>query len=233
MKTKYNGKYKKMTIYILSLCQVLLLGLLTHLLNGHIKANVPFCILGIALMILAVPLHIFAKKCKSLYGGSILLNTAGSAVFTSMYYTATEKPTSAKTLLLGSLCALSILTITYIALHIIPKFSAYASIGGILAALGSAVFNIVQWIRAGTVPYSFGFFSTVVALMYLFAMLRISETDKSCAARYASFSSFGIFTVICIVVLTILSEGEILEGFEIGDLFSSGESKKSKKHGIK
>ena len=147
-----------------------------------------------------------------------------------MYYTAAEKPTSAKTLLLGSLCALGVLTVTYVALHIIPEFSAYAGIGGILIALGTAVFNIVQWIRAGTVCYSFGFFSTVVALMCLFAMLCISETDNSCAARYASFSSFGIFTIICIVVLTILSEGEILEGLEIGDLFSSDGSKKSKKH---
>ena len=74
-------------------------------------------------------------------------------------------------------------------------------------------------------PYSFGFFTILLSLFY-HCVFALTVNNDRLVLRDISFGSFGAFVIISIVVLFILTEGEILEGFDIG----GGEGKKKVKH---
>ena len=200
----------KIPIFIISAMEMIFLALFTFFMSGHIEKGLLFVILGIALMIVAIPFHIFAKHCKILYIFSILWNTAGSALFCAMYYTATECKITLKEFFVSLIPAGMILLLALILLFISPKLVA------IMLAVNFvlSIVDIVQWIRyPADCIYSFGFFASVITFMCLCAMVALSFSDESGnTLRYASFAGFGIFLVIAFVVLLILSEGEILDG---------------------
>ena len=51
------------------------------------------------------------------------------------------------------------------------------------------------------------------------------QADCSQQFRYLSFSGFGTFILVFLVAAFILSEGEILEGFDIGEPDAFGKKK--------
>lgn len=227
-----KGRFKRMTIYLISLCELILLAFATLGMSGHIDSHFGFVVLGLLGTVAAIPLHCLGKRCRLFYLCSIAVNTCSSALFCAMYYTATEQSPQSSEFLLALIGGAAVLTAVYVFIHIFPKYSAFVGIFGILVSIGIGIYDIVMWVKDGGALYSFGFFSMVIALMCLFAMMSVNETPTEHATRYASFGSFGIFIIIATVVLFILSEGELLEGvFEvgaegIGDIFGSSKKKK-------
>ena len=200
----------KIPIFLVSVMEMIFLALFTNLLGGYIETNILFLIIGIAFMLLAIPLHILGKYFKPTYIFSILFNTLGSAWFCAMYYTETECAVSLSELFISLIPAGIVLLLSLILLFILPKL--------VIAMLGInlviSIVCIVQWIHyPADCVHSFAFFASIITFMCICAMIALvySEEDGS-ALRYASFAAFGIFLVIAFVVLIILSEGEILDG---------------------
>ena len=223
-----NGRFKKAAIWFISVIEILILAFFTYIFSGHIKAHWLSAAIGILPVAIAVIFHMLGKKNRIFYAVSILLNICSSAIFTGMYYTNADKTPSIKELLVASVGALIILNLSYAFLHILPKYSVYTGLCGIMLCIGLAIYNIVMWISVGGVCYSFGFFSLVIAFMCLFAIICINETPTAKALRYASFAGFGVAIIVAVVVLFILSEGEGLEGAFDGIDFGGGGGKKKK-----
>lgn len=188
-------------------------------------------IVGAVLMVLAVPVHIFAKKHKLLYLLSYILNTVGSGFAASAYYLKKGHSVIAESLFLPMLIPAAVSLITYLLVRFLPKIKklvlAIATIGTIAMLIAFAVL----WIKNGYEYYSFAFFNTVFTLFYVVTdAVTIGEYDRN-VIRDISFGSFGIFLAIAMVVLFIISEGEIFEGLFEGvfDFGSSDGATKSKK----
>ena len=213
----------KIPIFIISVMEMLFLSIFTFLLNGNLQASTLFAVIGIAFMLLAIPFHIFGKRAKIFYIFSMMLNTFGSAWFCAMHYTKIQKMLSLKELFISLIPAGIILLLTLILLFCIPKFSFIT----IIFNFALSIFDIVQWIRVGDTFYSFGFFASVITFMCICAMILLSQESEGGTLRYGSFAGFGIFIIIAFVVFFILSEGEILDGFDL-DLSLPGNKKKAK-----
>lgn len=187
-------------------------------------------IVGAVLMVLAVPVHIFAKKHKLLYLLSYILNTVGSGFAASAYYLEKECSVVPESLLLPMLIPAAVSLITYLLVRFLPKIKklvlAIATIGTIAMLIAFAVL----WIKNGYEYYSFAFFNTVFTLFYVVTdAVTVGEYDRN-VIRDISFGSFGIFLAIAMVVLFIISEGEIFEDLFEGvfDFGSSDGATKSK-----
>lgn len=190
-------------------------------------------IVGAVLMVLAVPVHIFAKKHKSLYLISYILNTVGSGFAVSAYYLEKQYSIVPESLFLPMLIPATVSLFTYLLVRLFPKTKKFVLT---IATLGTVIMLIafaVLWIKKGYEYYSFAFFNTVFTLFYIVTTaVTISESDRL-VIRDVSFGSFGIFLVIAMVVLFIISEGELFEGlfegiFDFGS--SSEDTTESKKH---
>lgn len=171
--------------------------------------------IGIVLMICAIPLHKFGEEYSFLYTLSFAVNTIANCFSVSAYYLTKKISINALDLIYASVPSIIILTILCLLLVLFkqrkkPIVFTILTIN-ILLILASIFF----WVTKKSVIYSFGFFSLLIALSYI-AVFALNE-ERFNVFQSISFCSFGCFIIITIVVMVLLSEGEILSGFD-GDL---------------
>ena len=186
-------------------------------------------IVGVIMMVAAIPLHRFGKKQNLLYFLSFLFNSAGCGFSASAYYI-TQKINAE----LGELFAAALIAIVFLfacaAVYFFTskEFTAVCAAFCILDSL-IAAFAIGFWVTEGNAFFSFLFFSCLVAFFYIFAMKKAAKEYETCEImRTVSLHSFGIFVLITFIVLLILSEGDGLDGFDLGGTGSGNSKKKNK-----
>lgn len=184
-------------------------------------------IVGVIIMIAAIPLYRFGKKQKLLYFLSFLFNSVGCGFSASAYYI-TQKINAE----LGELFAAALIAMIFLFVaNLIYCFTtaAFTSACIILCVLDTAIaiFAIYGWITEKDAFFSFLFFSTLVAFFYIFAMKKAAQEYETCEImRTVSLHSFGIFILITFIVILIISEGDGLDSLDFD--FGNGKKKKNK-----
>ena len=179
-------------------------------------------ILGILLMLIAIPFHIKGKKYPYLYTISIVLNSIANGCSLSALYLVNGIELDIPYLLLALLPAVGVMMLTC---FLFQKFSKKISlVTACVLNLLIILLDITFWIINGNIFFSFCFFSTLIAFFYLCAFGITVGHDERLVLSDISFACFGSFIILTVVVIFILSEGDLLDGIDL-----SGESKKKLK----
>ncbi len=220
-----NSKGKIFWVFVLSLGALGILILSTYVANLIFRNYIGIGI-GIAMMIAAVFCHIFGKKRPILYLVSYLLNSLGNGLSLSAYYVYREMKVDVIELFASAIPAAACLLIVYLLLGRLGKSKKFTLVIATIVDLSLVALSVIYWIIKG-VP-SFGFFCLLVALFYICVFGITVNNDSRACLKDLSFGSFGIFIILTVVVIVIISEGDILDGFDLD--FRSGDKKKQKKN---
>ena len=182
-------------------------------------------IIGIILMLLAIPLHLLARKRPFFYMFSFLLNFIGCGFSVSAYYLTKEWPIDLYTLLISAIPSGILLVLICLILQAFSKTKkATLSIAAIVNIALLAV-AVIFWIITGKLFFSFGFFCLLISLFSICIFGITINHDERPVLRDISYGSFGAFVLLTVVVMAILSEGESLEML---DIFGGSGKKKRK-----
>ena len=181
-------------------------------------------VIGFLLMLVAIPIHCFGNKIKIGYVLSFLVNSVANGFSLSAYYNSKSIALNVEDMLKACVLPVALFFVVFLLVQLFPAIKNYICAVGVIIGCIMLVAFVVMWIRQGTVFFSFGFFSVLLSL-FSHCVMAVTANNKRNALRDISFGSFGAFIIISIVVLFIITEGEILEGFDI----SGGESNKKAK----
>ena len=192
-------------------------------------------LIGLGMMILAIPFHCKgrAKRCKEknklwCYFVSIIFNSVATGFIVSAYYITSKITIDIFSLFIGAIPAVAIIFLVYLMLQTFNKTKKVTIIVASIINLALTIFATVLWIMDGDVIYSFGFFCSLISFFYLCVFgITINYDDRS-VFRDISFGSFGSFIIIAVVVITIISEGEVLDGLDVGGGIGEKKTKKPK-----
>ena len=183
---------------------------------------------GIILMILAIPFHWMGKKRKHCYLISFLINSVANSCSVAAYYVSQNIHLELHSLLLGVVPALAVLFLVYLMLQTFHKTKRVTvTVACIVNGLLTIALTVL-WIINGSTIFSFGFFASLISFFYLCVFGITINHDERSVLRDISFGSFGSFIIITVVVIFLLTEGDILDGFDV-DLSDFGGSKKANK----
>lgn len=186
-------------------------------------------IIGIVLMLVAIPFHISGKKHPFAYIISFLLNSVGNGFSVSALYTSGDIKSNILTLFIAVIPSVAILLLVYLMLAIFSKSKkATISIACVLNAVLTVALTVF-WIKYGLVLYSFGFFASLISFFFLCVYGITVNHEERPLLRDISFGGFGSFIIITVVVLFILSEGDIIDGLDVSDIGGGGKKKKADK----
>ena len=220
-----NTKAKAFVVFVFSLSFIGVF-VLSSLFATQICQKWYGLVIGIAMMIIAIPFHCNGKKVLWGYLISFIINSVASGFVASAYYLENKIVLDIYNLLIGAIPAAVIICLVYLMLQ---NFNKTKKVTITVAAIINAVITItaiVFWIMHGNVVFSFGFFCSLISFFYLCVFGITINNDERLVFRDISFGSFGSFIIISVVVIFILSEGEILDGLDVG---GGDGSKKSKK----
>lgn len=212
-----NTKAKAFIVFLFSL---IALGIFPFAAYGMTLAftNWYALICGVVLMVIAIPFHIWGKKTSACYIISFAFNTIGNGASAAAYYLEVGIAPDLLEVFFAVIPAAGILFLVYLMLQIFAKTKKFTLIFALIINAMLMIAAIVFWIIDGSIIFSFGFFGLIISLFYLCVFGITIDNDKRGVMRDISFGSFGAFIIITVVVLTILSEGDILDGldFDIG-----------------
>ena len=217
-----NNKPKTYTVYLFS---VISLGIFLI----SVQAAVMKCsewqglIAGLLLMVLAVPLHLLARKRPSAYVFSFLLNFIACGFSVSAYYLTEKIPANLSVMFFSAIPAVIILLLVYLMLQIFPKKTAISAAAAANAVLLAAA--AVLWAMTGRLSFSFGFFCLLISLFSVCVFGITNNHDEQPVLRNISYGSFGAFVIITAVVIVLITEGDVLD---ISDIFTGNDRKKKK-----
>ena len=220
-----NTKAKAFVVFVFSL-SFMGVFVLSSLFATQICQKWYGLVIGIVMMIIAIPFHCKGKKVLWGYLASFIINSIASGFIVSAYYLKNQTVLNIYELLIGAIPAAAIVFLVYLMLQ---SFNKTKKVTITVAVIINAILTItamVFWIMHGNVVFSFGFFCSLISFFYLCVFgITINHNERS-VFRDISFGSFGSFIIISVVVIFILSEGEILDGLDIG---GGDGGKKSKK----
>lgn len=222
----YKAKFNTRMIFLLS-CLSLCIFPFATLAATRIFKQWYGIFVGVVLMILAIQFHRIGKKRPWGYVVGCILNFIGNGLSVSALYLCREIELHLVPLLTAILPAVGILLVFFLLSHFsrIPKRP--LCVAAVILNIVLLVASVVLWIRCGDMPFSFGFFSLLISLIFFFVFSATVEGTSGSVFRYISFGSFGVWIILTVVVLVILSDGELLDGFD--GLFGSGGNKAKKK----
>ena len=223
-----NTKAKAFVVFLFSLISVALIAVAAFLGVAVFKEFYGLAA-AITLMILAIPFHLQGKKRKWTYTVSFLMNSVANGFSVSTYYSAKNIDLSIEGVLLAVIPAVGILLLVYLMLQTFNKTKKVTVTVACILNGALTVALTVLWIIYGWLIFSFGFFCSLISFFYLCVFGITVNHDERSVLRDISFGSFGSFIIITVVVIFILSEGEILEGFDGLDFGGSGKNSKKKK----
>lgn len=190
-------------------------------------------IVGVLLMVVAIPLHMRGKRRQSFYVYSFLANLVGCGFSASAFYLTEGFDTLGMgPLLLGTVPALILLTLLYLVLHVAPQTKCLTLSFAIILVLALCIGLLSQLPYAETLSYyisfSFGAFSLLIALFSISVFAITVNRKKAPVLKQISLCSFGAFAALSFLILIILSEGEILSGLDFGGSGNKRPKKKNK-----
>lgn len=225
------GKRKSVWLYFFEfLFSVVVITVVTVLLSGRIPLlnEKPWSgiIAGGVLMATAIPLCINGKRHKVFYYTTCILNAVASGLFTASYFTFVNKAPDFVYMLppVAVVAALMLLRCV-----VLPFGKAGVVINFVLLALNFAggIAAIVLWIIHGGIFFPMLLFLLIPEFIQGVAILiSVDESEPVSDVKIVSVASFSYAFVIGLIAVFILSEGEILDGF---DAFIDTPSKKVKK----
>jgi hypothetical protein len=194
-------------------------------------------VIGATMMLAAVFFHNLPKIFRNIprkntapYLISYLLNTVACGFSASAYYI-TEKINAD----IGELFAAALITVIFLSVCVFLYRSTsqpFTAVTILLCVLDAALaaFAVYGWVTEGDAFFSFLLFSCVISFFYIFAIRTSAKEYRRCPlVRTVSLHSFGIFILVTFIVLLILSEGDGLDGFDLGNT-GSGNSKNLSNH---
>lgn len=184
-------------------------------------------LIGVVLMLVAIPIHCQGEKAKLCYVLSFLVNSVANGFSLSAYYIDSEYALNVGEMLKASVLPVALLFVVFLLVRLFPEIKKYICISGVVIGCIMLVAFIVLSVKQGGVIFSFGFFATLLSLFY-HCVMGVTANNNRDGLRDISFGSFGAFIIISIVVLFVISDGEILEAFDISGGESSQKSKKNK-----
>ena len=184
-------------------------------------------LIGVALMLVAIPIHCQGEKFRTCYALSFLVNSVANGFSLSAYYIDSENSLNVTEMLKASVLPVALLFVVFLLIKLFPEIKKYICISGVVIGCIMLVAFIVLSVKQGGVIFSFGFFATLLSLFY-YCIMGVTANNNRDGLRDISFGSFAAFIIISIVVLFIISDGEILEAFDISGGESSQKSKKNK-----
>lgn len=177
---------------------------------------------------LAVLCHATAKKRTAPYITGYFMNAVGSGCAIAILYAQMAWDVSIHLLTVG-LIPVAVLGLL-LCLGQLMCGKLWHKIWGVMILLLSVsvlILSVVVWVKWNRVVGSYCFFGSICLLFFLMACMFALDRDAG-KWRYLSFSGFWAFAVIAVVVVVILSEGDILDGLDFGDI-SFKKKKKVKK----
>ncbi len=183
---------------------------------------------ALALTLVAVPFHWFGKKHKALYFASIVLNNIACAFSVLSYYKYIDSKLDILTVLIAMAVPLSIVFVAFSMMQFM-KVSKKATlvVTGVINTLVSIAL-VVLWIMYGGNVVSLALFASILSVLNLCVIGVAVDHDDRYVLRDISFGSFGAFIIITVLVLTIISEGDLIDGSELFDIGPVKDKKKIK-----
>lgn len=210
-----NNKEKPFVVFFFSLIAIGIFILITLFAN-FVCHKWYGLIVGVLLMLSAIPFHIFGKKNKIGYFISFFLNTVGSGFSASGYYVRMDVSVNLYQMILSAVPAIVVLFLVYIMFQNFHKAKKMTVGVGATINILLLVVSVVLWIINNAGFFSFCFFCLLISLFYLCVFGITLNHEERFVLRDISFGSFGSFIIITVVVIFILSEGEILENLDFG-----------------
>lgn len=186
-------------------------------------------LVGIGMMIAAIPAHVLGKRHPIGYGISFLLNSVGSGFSVATYYTMERLPLTVTDRWWALLPAAAVLLVTYLLLQAFEESKKKMLTVAAIAAAALLIAAVVGWCLYGSSAFSFGFFAMVLCLFYLCVFGVTVGHDERSVWRDVSYGSFGTFVIVTVVVIVVLSGGEVLDGLDGPDPDLGRGKKKPKK----
>lgn len=159
---------------------------------------------GVILMVLAIPASLFGARCKALYVLATLMNSAGTGIIASYYFTHFNLIPQPTEIILPLVLAVGYMIVFALVvgqrrLPVLPV----AMLGGILDIL-LLIALVVGWCVCGGVfyPLTFFLFLLVGFGIVLFAIEASSEENE--ILRDTSFASFGVLVAVGILVAVLV-----------------------------
>lgn len=219
-----NEKCKAVVVFLFSLISIGLFVVST--LFATIVCEKGYgLIVGVVLMVLAVPFHILGKKTQVGYLISFGINSVANGFSASAYYLIKGITIDLNSVFFAIISAVAVLFLVYLMLQVWAKTKRVTVTVAVIVNMLLMVAEIVLWVMYGNAIYSFGFFSLLISLFYLCVFGITINHDERPVLRDVSFGSFGSFIILTVVVIAILSEGDILDGLDF-DLSGGGKKKK-------
>ena len=184
-------------------------------------------LIGVALMLVAIPIHCQGEKSKVCYVLSFLVNSVANGFSLSAFYNDQNEALNVGEMLKACVLPIALLFVVFLLVQLFPEIKKYICISGVVIGCVMLVAFIVLSVKQGGVFFSFGFFAILLSL-FSHCVMGVTANNKRDGLRDISFGSFGAFIIISIVVLFVISDGEILEGFDVGGGESSKKSKRNK-----
>jgi hypothetical protein len=202
-------KFKPVVISSLMLFALVIMGTSTVIGRLYIPEWYELFV-GIILMLIAIPVHLLAKKRSWLYFVSFFINSIGSGLSIAAYYSKTGKDVDIVTI---SVTIFSVILLFFFLSFISSRFINKGKRFFIAENIFWSILlftNFILWIDKGLILFSFGFFA--VAIVWVYRVVEESESRAKClAACNLSFGSFGGFIIVTLIVISILSEGDVLD----------------------
>ena len=201
-------KFKPVVISFLILFSLFIMGMSTVIGRLYIPEWYELFV-GIFLMLIAIPVHLFAKKRSWLYFVSFLFNSIGSGLSIASYYSKTGTEIDIVTITITIFCIILLFFfLSFISSQFINRSTTFFITENIF--WGILLFtSFILWIDKGLVQFSFGFFA--VALVWVYRVVEESESRSNyLAVCNLSFGSFGVFIIVTLIVINLLSEGDVI-----------------------
>ncbi len=227
-KTKQINTNLKPIVVFLSLLAAMGIFVVSTLFATSVCTKWYGLVIGFILMLVAIPIHCFGNKMKIGYALSFLVNSVANGFSLSAYYNSKNIALNAEDMLKACVLPIALLFVVFLLVQLFPAIKKYICAVGVVIGCTMLVAFMVLWIKSTTVLFSFSFFSVLLSL-FSHCVMAVTANNKRDALRDISFGSFGAFIIISLVVLFIITEGEILEGFDVGG-GESGKKTKHKKH---
>lgn len=178
-------------------------------------------IIGISMMLLAIPIHVLGKKQLLFYLISFLMNTFGLGLSFATYYEYRGMLPTIDDFIIVSMITFSV--IAFFGAMTFPKrIKPYVKLFAVVVIMVLFIVSIVLWVRNEALIYSLFFYFLNTTYFFMVGMISASHQLKD-LAKEMSLTSFGAFIILSIIVLLIVSEGEALEGIGEALLEGAGE----------
>ena len=163
-------------------------------------------LVGIGLMLIAIPFFALGDRNKIFYVVCMILNTSGMGFIASAYYVVKAVPVNIPSFILASLLPLFILLVcsVILACPINDTAKAVTFIVVCILMLALIIISIVFWTKRGGEYYAFSTFASIVVAFFLGAVIYCADDEDRNSLPCASLCTFGALLSVFLVVLIAL-----------------------------